>query len=788
VIGVDKVYDGTTAATLSFIDNRLNGDSLNEVYTATFPSKTVGTGKTVSYNVTGLSGLDGGNYVLTPSSGTTTASISPLTLIVNAVGQDKIYDGTPAATVTLTDNRAAGDTLTETYASATFSDKNAVSLKTVSVSGVSISGPDVSNYTLSTTTASTTADITPRLLTITATGANKLYDATTTAAVTLSDNRLSGDTLATSYTSAAFTDKNASSGKTINVNGVNVTGTDAPNYTFSPTTTATANITARSLTVTASGVNKVYDGTTAATVSFSDNRLSGDTLTESAVTATFASKTVGTGKSISVSGISISGTDAGNYILTNTTASTSANITARPLTVSAAGVNKIYDATTATTVTLSDNRITGDTLTDSYTTAVFTDKNAGINKTVNVSGISVSGIDFSNYSLTSTTATATATISARALTVTATGQAKVYDGTTAAAATLSDNRLPGDTLTTAYASATFLDKNVGTNKTITASGITLSGTDAGNYTPNTTASSTAHITPRTLTASAAGLNKAYHATTAATVTLSDNRVAGDTLSTTYTSASFADKNVGTAKTVSVSGISISGTDAGNYAANTTASTTASITPELSIAGTGSADSITLMQDADLAHIDWFLNPGAPGSLGQLAISDAAGLTIRGNGGTDVISLDNTHGSPLPNTLHLDGTFTINGLSPSNPLANTNLEIGRSTVFISYSSSDPLSLIQGYLKNGYNPGAPGAPWNGTPTASTGVITSIPAALNAAQTTAIGYADSADGIIVGQPANTIELKYTLYGDTTLTGSAGFNDFTRLTQHYNQTTGGT
>src|SRR5579864_9481006 len=64
----------------------------------------------------------------------------------------------------------------------------------------------------------------------------------------------------------------------------------------------------------------------------------------------------------------------------------------------------------------------------------------------------------------------------------------------------------------------------------------------------------------------------------------------------------------------------------------------------------------------------------------------------------------------------------------------------------------------------------------------------AAANAAQTTGIGYADSADGLIPGQPANTIELKYTLYGDTGLRGSVGFNDFTRLTQHYNQTTGGT
>src|ERR1022692_2808509 len=41
------------------------------------------------------------------------------------------------------------------------------------------------------------------------------------------------------------------------------------------------------------------------------------------------------------------------------------------LTVSATGVNKTYDQTTTTTVTLSDNRIAGDTITDAYTSAAF---------------------------------------------------------------------------------------------------------------------------------------------------------------------------------------------------------------------------------------------------------------------------------------------------------------------------------------------------------------------------------------------------------------------------------
>ena len=69
-----------------------------------------------------------------------------------------------------------------------------------------------------------------------------------------------------------------------------------------------------------------------------------------------------------------------------------------------------------------------------------------------------------------------------------------------------------------YTGASFASKNVGTVKPVLVSGITISGTDAGNYTVNTTASSTADITAKTLTVSATGINKVYDGTTTATVT------------------------------------------------------------------------------------------------------------------------------------------------------------------------------------------------------------------------------------------------------------------------------
>src|SRR5205823_190020 len=128
------------------------------------------------------------------------------------------------------------------------------------------------------------------------------------------------------------------------------------------------------LHVTATGVNKVYDGGTTATVTLSDDRVSGDVFADTYTGATFNNKNVGTGKAVAVSGISISWTDAGNYTF-NTTASTSADITARALTVSAQGISKIYDGTTAATVTLSDNRVAGDVFSTSYAGAAFNNKN-----------------------------------------------------------------------------------------------------------------------------------------------------------------------------------------------------------------------------------------------------------------------------------------------------------------------------------------------------------------------------------------------------------------------------
>ncbi|MFX5595006.1 YDG domain-containing protein, partial [Acinetobacter baumannii] len=74
--------------------------------------------------------------------------------------------------------------------------------------------------------------------------------------------------------------------------------------------------------------------------------------------------------------------------------------------------------------------------------------------------------------------------------------------------------------------------------------------------------SKANLTVSGLTAN----NKTYDGTTAATLsgTASVTALGSDTVSVTGTgTASFADKNVGTGKGVTVSGYTLAGTDAGN---------------------------------------------------------------------------------------------------------------------------------------------------------------------------------------------------------------------------------
>jgi hypothetical protein len=130
--------------------------------------------------------------------------------------------------------------------------------------------------------------------------------------------------------------------------------------------------------------------------------------------------------------------------------------------------------------------------------------------------------------------------------------------------------------------AAFDNKNVGTNKPVTVTGYALVGAGIGNYTLSQPAGLAANITPLALTTTGlSALNKTYDGSTTATLSGTAGLggvLGGDVVSVDgKASGAFTDANVGTGKTVNVTGLSLAGADAGNYSL-TPLELTADITP------------------------------------------------------------------------------------------------------------------------------------------------------------------------------------------------------------------
>ena len=172
----------------------------------------------------------------------------------------------------------------------------------------------------------------PTGLTVTGVAANnKVYDSTTAANLTGTGalvGVLGSDTVILSGTAVGtFSDKTVGNGKTVGVSGLGLAGADAGDYTLSQPS-LTANITTAALNVTGiTADNKAYDGTSAAVIHTGAAALSGKlgsddvTLDTAGAVGTFADAQVGTAKTVSVTGLSISGADASNYGLVAPTTS-----------------------------------------------------------------------------------------------------------------------------------------------------------------------------------------------------------------------------------------------------------------------------------------------------------------------------------------------------------------------------------------------------------------------------------------------------------------------------------
>ena len=199
-------------------------------------------------------------------------------------------------------------------------------------------------------------------------------------------------------------------------------------------------------------------------------------------TGVFVDKNAGLNKQVTVSGLGLTGADAGNYMLSSSSALTMATINRASLSASVLGVDKTYDGTAAASFTDSLSGVLGKDVVRLTGTGVFVDKNAGLNKQVTVSGLGLTGADAGNYLLSSSSALTTATINRASLSASVLGVDKTYDGTAAASFTDSLSGVLGNDVVSLTGTGVFVDKNAGLNKQVTVSGLGLTGADAGNYT------------------------------------------------------------------------------------------------------------------------------------------------------------------------------------------------------------------------------------------------------------------------------------------------------------------
>ncbi|ALV07855.1 YDG domain-containing protein [Roseateles depolymerans] len=587
----DKTYDGTTAATVNFAqDNRIAGDTLTVAAQGQFTSKNVGSGKRVQVQPQSVSlgGADAGNYFVALAEDVTSASIAQRRLTLSGLAAaNRVFDGTLRADVRFSgDDRVAGDQL-DVVASGQFDNAHAGNGKRVTVTQLALAGADADNYRIDPAVRETVASITQRALTVSqVTGQTKVYDGTRTAQVLFgTDNRVAGDDLHLSAT-ASFDNKQAGSGKRIDVQGIALSGANAGDYTVTATgLSTTGTIERRALSL--SGLraqDKTYDGQATANVSFSrDDRVAGDQLVVTA-TGAFDDKRAGSNKTVTARA-ALSGADAGNYVVSLAEDRTQASIFQRQLTLSGLiAADRVYDGTQRATVRFAgDDRVAGDQLTV-LANGQFDNAHAGSNKRVTVTQLALGGVDADNYRIEPAVRETTASISRRALTVSqVVAQNKVYDGTRAAQVVIgADDRVAGDDLTLT-ATGSFDTKQAGTGKRVEVQGIALSGANAGDYIVRASGlSTTADIARRVLSLSdLQAQDKTYDGTRAAQIRYGRNdRVAGDDVQVSAT-GQFESKQAGSNKRVTVDGVTLSGADAGNYVADFEGhSTRATIDPRL----------------------------------------------------------------------------------------------------------------------------------------------------------------------------------------------------------------
>ncbi|MBN1904424.1 MAG: hypothetical protein JW927_04935 [Deltaproteobacteria bacterium] len=476
----------------------------------------------------------------------------------------------------------------------------------------------------------------------------------------------------------------------------------------------------KTLTPSVTVADKTYDGTTSATI---ESRELTGIINEDDVSlvdgvATFSDKDTGTGKTVTITGLSLSGSDAAKYQLSVDEVASTADITSAELTPSVSVADKTYDGTTgAAIVDRSLAGVIGDEDVSLVSgTAVFLNPNAGVEKSVTVIGLALEGTDDGNYTLASTSVIAHAAINPRPITVTAAAETKTYDGTNTATGTPTITAgilVNGDTGTWAQS---FDTRHAGTGKTLTPTGEVNDGNSGDNYAVTFAPVATGTITPLPMTVSAVTDNKVYDGTTASNLTpqVEPAPVSGDTAEFQQ---AFETPDAGTGKTIVPSGAVNDGNSGNNYnvnfiTVNNGAISQAEATVTLSglshiYDGTAKA-AIATTEPTGLGVVITYNGvtdaPTAVGSYSVVAVIEDTNYQEGTDSGTLVIAkatptitwpnpADIVSGTPLGEA-QLNATANVPGTFICTPEAGTLLDIGTNQMLsVSFTPDDSTNYTE-----------------------------------------------------------------------------------------------
>jgi hypothetical protein len=498
------------------------------------------------------------------------ATITPIVSV-----QNKVYDGSTNATGYFSVIAISPDTLTLT-GTAQFVDKNAEENKTVNITNLLLIGDTSSNYKLSTTTTTRSATITQKTITPVVTVVSKIYDTTTSAGfsyslpgVDLSDNVLLTGT-------ALFSDSSAGQNKQVDITGLVLSGDASQNYALSSSTIVTTGTINRK-NVYFSVPNKTYDGSsTILKYDLSGVYGSDASFVSASALLYFSTASVGQGISVDTSNISLSGSKSLNYDSTylnsppynSSLIPLTGNIVPKALDVSSSFI-KTYDASINYT-----NRIdlSGVVQSDisfvdlSYISANYDASGVSASK-ITLTNISLTGTKNQNYSINQTL-DVSGRILPKSLDISAT-IVKVYDGSIDTYNNIIDLsgvlQIDNGLVDISYALPTYDNVNAGTNKQVTITNISLTGTQKQNYSiASTIPLNNGIINKKILDVSASAIAKVYDATPNINFVIDlSGVISGDNVSATLVGI-VESPNAGTYSSFNHPAIVLSGMQRDNY--------------------------------------------------------------------------------------------------------------------------------------------------------------------------------------------------------------------------------